>query len=506
MAHISGISDRRTLAHLLSADEVSTALRLNSTEAEPIEALERILFYLGFGEELQWAMLGADGHYEAHTVAAVAAFATREGLAGDGAETTPEQLRRILESYDSSLERDRARLRAIQQSREAELVLKRQSPDTEKVKVLQRMLYVVGYGDEMKWEKFGDDGDYGSNTTRAVTAFALDANMTSDGAAVSAALLSKLIEAVANQYERPVPLLPDKLNVTEASIFVENNSGRQKIASKVKYGHRMGWRAAGNMPFARFLEGHPEVFAHQPASILRVLHAVVQNEGSLDAVNAYDNAFLSFGILQWTAGVAGEKGELAGFLNYLKTKHPAVFQKYFGVFGLEPTGVTGGTHFPACGHMTLHGRRLDSPEKKAALRREEWVYRFWRSGHDPLVQQAEVEYALMRLGIFYRNPTKKVRGCLIADYVSSEMGVALLFDQHINRPGHVPVTLAEAIEDLADELGDPNGWDDEAERRLLDCYLELRHETNMTDSAKRAQQILDLAGAIISPRRGSFQL
>ena len=140
------------------------------------------------------------------------------------------------------------------------------------------------------------------------------------------------------------------------------------------------------------------------------------------------------------------------------------------------------------------------------MRGEEWVYRFWKSGHDPLVQQTEVDYALARLGIFYRNPGKKIRGRLVSDYISSEVGVALLFDQHINRPGHVPVTLAAAIEDLANELGDPDGWNDDDERRLLDTYLELRRETNMTNSEKRAQQILDLAGTVISPNRHSFRL
>ena len=506
MTHFSGIADRQTLARLLSANRVSTALRLNSSEAEPIEALERILFYVGLGEELQWARLGADGRYEAHTIAAVAAFAAGAGLAGDGTETTPEQLLRILESYDHSVERDRATLSVIQQRAQSEAVLKRQSLDNENVRALQRLLYVVGYGDEMKWEKFGDDGDYGNNTARAVAAFASDVNVASDGAIVSTALLAKLIEAVANQHERPAPLLPDKLTLTDASLFIENSSGRQKIASKVRYGNRMGWRALGEMPFARFLERRPEVFARQPPSILRVLHAVVQNEGSLDAVNAYDNAFLSFGILQWTAGTGAEKGELAAFLNHLKTKHPAIFQKYFGVFGLEPMACTGGIHFPACGYMALNGRRLDIPERKACLRGEEWVYRFWKSGHDPLVQQTEVDYALARLGIFYRNPGKKIRGRLVSDYISSEVGVALLFDQHINRPGHVPVTLAAAIEDLANELGDPDGWNDDDERRLLDTYLELRRETNMTNSEKRAQQILDLAGTVISPNRDSFRL
>ncbi|HWP60547.1 MAG TPA: peptidoglycan-binding domain-containing protein [Candidatus Acidoferrales bacterium] len=503
---ISGISDRKTLARLLRAGEVADALAADSAEAEAIEALQRILFYLGYGEELQWARLGADGRYEAHTVAAVAAFAAREGLAGDGSETTPQQLRLMLERYDARVESDVASLRAIQQSGRSEAALRRQSDDTESVRALQRILYVVGYGDEMKWEKFGDDGDYGANTARAVAAFASDMNFAGDGSAVSPEILAKIVEAVSDEHERPQPLPAERLVVTASSISVHTRSGRQKIASRARYGSRSGWRVAGEMPFASYVETHPEVFARQPPSMLRVLHAVVENEGSFDAVNAYDNAFLSFGILQWTAGAGCAKGELAGFLDHLRIRHPAVFEKHFGAFGLEPAALTGGVGSPACGHLCLHGQRLDSPEKKLCLRGAEWVYRFWRAGRDPIVQRAQVDYASARLGIFYRNPGKRIFGRFVADYVTSELGVALLFDQHVNRPGHVPATVAQAVRELNRELGAPESWDDDAERRLLEHYLELRHKTSMTDSKKRARRILSLAGTVLSPQRGSFAL
>ncbi|PYJ70318.1 MAG: hypothetical protein DME76_05925 [Verrucomicrobia bacterium] len=490
----------------MAEGEVSAKLRLNSIEADAVEALERILFYLGLGQELDWARLGADGHYETHTQAAVSAFAVREGLSGDGAETTSEQLARMLERHDEAVERDLTALTVIHAGGQLPTTLRRSSPDAQSIRVLQRLLYVVGYGDEMKWDKFGDDGDYGSNTVRSVAAFANDVKAQSDGTAVSDALGAKLLEAVAQKRERPEPLLQDALNITDTSIFVVINGGRRKIAAKVKFGNRQGWRAMGDMAFATFLETRPDVFAGQPPSILHVLHAVVQNEGSLDAVNAYDNAFVSFGILQWTAGVESDKGELAAFLNHLKSNRPAVFQKYFGAFGLDVVGITGGTNSPASGHLTLHGQRLDSSNKKEALRQGDWVYRFWKAGQDPLVDQAEVEYALARLNIFYRNPGKKIMGRLVADYVSSEVGVALLLDQHINRPGHVPVTLAEAVRDSIDELGDPNDWVDDAERQLLERYLDLRHRTTMTDSKKRAKQIQELAGTVVSARRGSFQI
>lgn len=54
MAHISGITDRRLLAQLFTEGRVSAVLRLDSHEAQAIEELARILFYL-----VNWATLPA---------------------------------------------------------------------------------------------------------------------------------------------------------------------------------------------------------------------------------------------------------------------------------------------------------------------------------------------------------------------------------------------------------------------------------------------------------------
>ena len=96
---------------------------------------------------------------------------------------------------------------------------------------------------------------------------------------------------------------------------------------------------------------------------------------------------------------------------------------------------------------------------------------------------------------------------LLTAYVTSEAGVALLLDQHVNRPGHVPKTLAQAVDRLARERGtdDPTSWSDPDERELIEAYLALRAGTNMTDSDKRAQVVLDtVSRGVISDRRGSF--
>jgi hypothetical protein len=113
------------------------------------------------------------------------------------------------------------------------------------------------------------------------------------------------------------------------------------------------------------------------------------------------------------------------------------------------------------------------------------------------------------LDLFYRNSRRKIRDRFVADYVSSEYGVALLLDQHVNRPGHVPGTLAEAVDALANEVrvDNPQEWTDEEEHKLLSRYLTLRHETSMTDSAKRANRTKQaVASGLASDQRGSFQV
>jgi len=46
--------------------------------------------------------------------------------------------------------------------------LKRRSGNKDAVGALQTILYELGFGNELNWQKYGADGDYGGGTTRAV--------------------------------------------------------------------------------------------------------------------------------------------------------------------------------------------------------------------------------------------------------------------------------------------------------------------------------------------------
>lgn len=265
----------------------------------------------------------------------------------------------------------------------------------------------------------------------------------------------------------------------------------------------------GKTGISQFVGKHQDRFTGIAPSRLRIMQAVSDNEGNLEAINTWDNAFLTFGIFQWTVGAGSGAGELPSLLHRLKRTSPTIFQRYFGQFGLDVSVSASSSGAVPVGFFTLDGTLLKDPAQKERLRTLDWAYRFWLSGHDGTVRQIQVEHAMDRVDLFYRNMKCVIGERFVCDYVSSELGVALLLDQHVNRPGHVPGTLSRAVAKCVAEFGgdNPQAWKDAQEQRLLDLYVQLRGETNMTDSIKRADTIRKaVKTGLASDRRGSYQI
>lgn len=488
---------RRVLWSLLEQQPSEAILHQGSSHQQTIQALQRLLHELGYSEELQWQRFGADGDYGPATATAVAAAATDLGLLLEGKHVSSELLRRLLEQ-DAA----RVSLQTLLEQQQVGTQLFRGSPHNAAISALQIRLQGLGYGAELQWQRFGADGDYGAATATAVERFATDQHLTEDPNRPSSTLVATLLQVrhrvpITIPAEEHAP--PRVLHIAGTAITVGNSHSQHTFRR-----FRRGLYTVGNQPPLAFIQAHRPQLAGLGLtdSLINVMVSVAENEGQLDAVNTWDNAFLSFGMLQWTAGTGAARGELAALLARLQQQEPSAFQRYFGAIGIGVSGLQG-----SYGFLTLNGRTLDNATAKEPLRELTWAFRFWHAGQDTTVQAIQVAHAAARLETFYRHRSYRPGGYFIAELVSSEYGVALLFDQHVNRPGYVTGSLEAALRRSG--LGNPSRWGNDEEQRLLEHYLTVREDygrSPMTHANQRAQVTRRyVERGIISAERGSFQ-
>ena len=278
-------------------------------------------------------------------------------------------------------------------------------------------------------------------------------------------------------------------------------------AEKVFVGrvHRKGMYRVGLQEPEAYIGNHREKLLEVDLtdSEMNVIFAVSENRENLDAVNTWDDRFISFGMFQWSAGGPGKPGELPALIKIVKERYPDDFQHYWGQFGLDVVDVNDKT-----GWFSYRGKKLTSAADKAMLREHIWAYRFARAGADIEVQAAQILHAVNRINQFYFVKSSQLDGYALADLITSEYGVALLLDHHVNHPGYLRGCVAAALERSKITPSAMSRGGNEEEQLVIKNYLDIRQtygKNPITDARQRASVTLGyVLDGIISDSRGTF--
>jgi peptidoglycan hydrolase-like protein with peptidoglycan-binding domain len=502
------MTDIGVLQALVDERSIVRVLRQGSDRQASISVLQRALYDLGFGNALNWDRYGPDGDYGRSTARAVKQFAARNGVASDGRKVGLK-LGRVLIRRLQFLDE----MHHMQDAVENAGVLRQlyyKSGARVAITVLQTILYELGYGAQMNWARYGADGEYGKGTVRAVKAFALSRGIVSDGKSVSQEMAKQSLASCVGHYGsdwyRESPrLIRESLTISETnrSVVISDGVHRKELRK-----FRRGLYTSGDQKAQKFIDAKRAELKMlgMSDSALNVMIGVSENEGNLDAINTWDNAFMTFGMFQWTIGTKSAKGELPALLKKIRDADADVFEKYYGRHGIDVSSATNDTY----GHLVLNGHVVNTSNEKAQFRKPNWCFYFWKAGQDPLVQSVSLMHAFSRIAVFHRSRKYQIHGHDVADVVTSEYGIALVLDNHVNRPGYVRSCLTRAVTAAGLSDVDPNNWETADERVVIANYLDIRRthgSSPMTDAAKRARVTKKyLTRGVISDERGSFKM
>jgi len=289
-------------------------------------------------------------------------------------------------------------------------------------------------------------------------------------------------------------------------------------------------------------------------STFKVVRAVAEVEcyGYFDCVNAYDRGFMSFGPCHWVLGFGDndsdnnaatvDRGELCGYLSYLRAANPRTFEHAMEFFGVRVhedwradwQALYNSSQRKYAGTLAL--QQADGTWAQMELLQEHynmmrswhWFYRFvmaartltsfrrrvWhlararirdirRSRWNVTGAPATQTVAAIPIAPAQQRGPPQTRPATIGDVFSSERGMALLLRWHVKSPGHI-VSEGRAGHQARDALqraraaqpglnwnAPPTNWGAAHEQALIDGLIAEAAAGTDDDLTRTLRQVRD---------------
>jgi peptidoglycan hydrolase-like protein with peptidoglycan-binding domain len=192
------MSCNNILESLVASGNIGTVLTEGPPKKTEITDFQKILHQLGFDDELNYSNYGADGYYGASVTNAVAAYCVKNGITSDGKTMTDAIANAMIAHYDTLDEMQDLAAQVAKGSVESRLYEK--CTDKVSVAAMQTLLNEMGFGTELNWDKYHNDGYYEASGIAAVAAHAAKAGIASDGKKLTTELAQKILDALSPSY------------------------------------------------------------------------------------------------------------------------------------------------------------------------------------------------------------------------------------------------------------------------------------------------------------------
>jgi hypothetical protein len=499
-------ANKEALLDLLRTNNADNFLQRRSNN-QYVAALHELLNVLGYSKELQYDRNPHHSFYGDETIQAIRAFASRNRAQSDGMGVSPVLLHLMLQRY-AAIEGLLLLQRALA-NQDLSAAFNLEDPEnfgTRQLNVLLENLDIfeedVRFGINVYARQKGQPSTY--QLTVPIARSILEDLKPCYGQGL------QFTENPTNPGPtEPIPgRIIAELDIVIAPDFVAVSDGTIQV--RFKKHSPIGLSTGGSHSITRFINDYAGQLAslELSPSAIAVMKAVSLNEGSFDSINTYDKGFLSIGIFQWTLGQDNRMGELPALLKKIKSFYPGTFQTFFGAYDLDVSVDTNTTY----GYLTHRGVPMGMPLQKDMFREPSYAFRFWRAAQEPDVQAVQVEHALSRLKNFYWKDTYTAMGFTLNKLITSSYGVALLLDNHVNRPSWVAKCVEQAMLNTG-LTTNPMFWTDQEESTLINAYLSVRETytenttSAMTSAGRRAEKMYEgVRQGWLSTERGSFQM